>query len=170
MSTKIWALWVGVGDKNSKFFRRFASMRRKVNVIWSIYDERDTLYTSQLEIEHVASCFLKDLFFAKDLEFQAQIYFISKFPMLTQEPENDILSRSVLKEELHNFLLACGREIILGLDGWGVELYINLFELMSLELLAMAEESRVKGHIIRTINATFIALIPKNKLPITFKD
>jgi len=90
--------------------------------------------------------------------------------MLTQGPENDSLSKSVSKEELHNVLLACGNEQILGLDGWGVELYINLFELMSFELLAMTEKSRVKGYITGTINATFITLIPNNNLPITFKD
>lgn len=35
---KSWAIWFGGGDRNTKFFHRFANYRRQVNSIWNIND------------------------------------------------------------------------------------------------------------------------------------
>ena len=111
----------------------------------------------------------KGLFTAKDLLTQAQLDFINHVPLLIQETENDILGRPVTIEEIHNILLACVRDKILGPYPWGMELYIHFFQYMSSDLLAVAKESKVKGYISGSINNTFISLIPRNKSPIYFK-
>lgn len=41
---------------------------------------------------------------------------------------------------------------------------------MGLELVRMVEEAWLKGKILGGVNATFIALIPKNTNPVSFQD
>jgi hypothetical protein len=62
------------------------------------------------------------------------------------------------------------KEKSLGPDGWTVEFYTSFFELVANDLLLAIEESRLKGAVIRSLNSTFIALIPKVNGPATFGD
>jgi hypothetical protein len=48
--------------------------------------------------------------------------------------------------------------------------FIYFFELVSEDLLAMVEESRILGKIVGGLNATFLTLIPKANNPKTFED
>lgn len=57
-----------------------------------------------------------------------------------------------------------------GLDRWTTELFIECFDLMGPDLLAMVEDTRITGRILVALNATFIALIPKTSLQATFED
>lgn len=55
-------------------------------------------------------------------------------------------------------------------DSWTVEFFIHFFDLVGPDSLLMAEESKIRGHILEAINSTFIALIPKKKELESFKD
>jgi hypothetical protein len=57
-----------------------------------------------------------------------------------------------------------------GPNGWTVEFFTHFFDLEGEDLLEMVEESRLKGFIARSLNSTFLALIPKAKKPTTFGD
>ena len=53
-------------------------------------------------------------------------------------------------------------------DGIPVEVYRVLFDVMSMDLLRVIEDSRKNGKIPAIFNSTFIALIPKSDCPSTF--
>jgi len=57
-----------------------------------------------------------------------------------------------------------------GLDGWTVEFFLHFFDLVANDLLEAVEESRLSREVNRTMNSTFIALIPKVNGPATFGD
>jgi len=65
-------------------------------------------------------------------------------------------------------LQSCAKQKSPSPDGWGLELFIHLLEMMILDLLAVAEESLTHGNISGAINATFISLISKNPNLTTF--
>jgi Flp pilus assembly CpaE family ATPase len=45
------AIWLSSGDKNTKFFHKYATMRRSQNTIWDIEDESGILHSSESEIK-----------------------------------------------------------------------------------------------------------------------
>jgi hypothetical protein len=51
-----------------------------------------------------------------------------------------------------------------------VEFYISYFDLVANDLLEAIEEACLKGEVNRSLNSTFIALIPKVNGPATFGD
>jgi hypothetical protein len=82
-----------------------------------------------------------------------------------------------MEEEVVNLENPCSSEEILevlkgfskdkspGPDGWTVEFFLHFYELVGKDLLDVVEETRLRGEVIRSINSTFIALIPKVNNP-----
>jgi len=58
----------------------------------------------------------------------------------------------------------------LGPDEWGIEFYLELFDILSNDLLEFIKESIKGGHIYPTFNSTLITLIPKSNHPLLFSD
>ena len=57
-----------------------------------------------------------------------------------------------------------------GPDGWPVEFFLALFDLLGSEILNVVESSKLEGRVLPSLNSTFIALIPKKEKPLTFVD
>jgi len=81
-----------------------------------------------------------------------------------------MLMEEVRKSELEEVLHSFQKDKSPGPDGWPVEFYLGLLELLGEDLLKVVEESRRAGLIHGPINSMFIALIPKVDKPSTFDD
>ena len=57
-----------------------------------------------------------------------------------------------------------------GMDGWLVELFLEFFDTMGIDILHVVEESRTIGKVYNGLNSTYIALIPKFPKLDTFSD
>jgi len=51
-----------------------------------------------------------------------------------------------------------------------VEFFIHFFELVGDELLDVVEDSRSRGVVTKSLNSTFLVLVPKFNNPTTFGD
>lgn len=78
--------------------------------------------------------------------------------------------REVSLEELEATLKWLKKDKSPGLDGWTVEFYLALFEVLGTDLLRLIEESKRSGRIPGGLKSTFIALIPKADKPSSFDD
>lgn len=133
--------------------------------------EKGVLFSLLNLILNMPLIIISEIFlFKKELSFRYQMKFINHMPLMLHESENDIMGRLVTIEELNSVLHACAKEKSPGPDGWGVELYIHFFDLMSQDVLNAVEEYQIKGCVSGAINANFIALIPKKKCPESFFD
>jgi hypothetical protein len=56
------AIWIKSGDKNTKFFHRFASYRRNKKHIWEIKDEVGLVHTGQEALKDEATFFFNSFF------------------------------------------------------------------------------------------------------------
>lgn len=59
---KIRALWISLGDRNTKFFHSYANQRKVHKAIWEVSDANGVRVTSQSEIEGATSNFFGTLF------------------------------------------------------------------------------------------------------------
>jgi hypothetical protein len=80
------------------------------------------------------------------------------------------LYKPVTLTEIKDILSQFKKERSPGPDGWTSEFFIHYFDLVGVDLLQLVEDSRLKGKISGSLNATFMVLIPKKENPLTFLD
>jgi hypothetical protein len=76
-------------------------------------------------------------------------------------------------DTLHEVLVALksfSKDKIPGLDGWTIEFYLHLFDLVGTKLLELVEDSKIHGKVSGELNSTFLNLIQKLNLLINFGD
>jgi len=62
------------------------------------------------------------------------------------------------------------KDKIPGPDGWTMEFFMHFFDLVASDLLEAVKESHLTGVVNRSLNSTFITLIPKANGHSTFGD
>jgi hypothetical protein len=80
------------------------------------------------------------------------------------------LYKPVVLSEIKQILSTLKKEKSPGPDGWTSEFFLHFFDLVGPDLLSMVEDVRKKGKISRSLNSTFLVLIPKTDLPSSFND
>jgi hypothetical protein len=165
------ATWIKSGDKNTKFFHRFASYRRNKKYLWEITDEDGHLHTDQEVIKSEVVNYFSTFFNEQGSQtYRAQLETIRLYPRIVLEEEVTTLEKVVSLEELSVVLKGFAKDKSLGPDGWTVEFFLFFFDLVGPDLLAMVEDTRCRGEVCRTINSTFLALIPKSNRPLSFSN
>ena len=76
----------------------------------------------------------------------------------------------VSEEELKCVLRSFQKDRSPGPDGWTIEFFLELYDLLGLDLLQVVNDTRITGRISTCFNSTFIALIPKVDNPLSLND
>lgn len=156
------ALWITMGDQNTRFFHKFASMRRRTNSIWDIEDSAGNSVSSQELIEKAVMGHFQKLFSKpRGINLQAQMEVIQCMPRIFTAEDNVVIGRPVTLGEVEGILKKMAKDKSPGPDGWSVEFYLHFFDLLGDEMVCLVEEAHISGRISGGLNATFIALIPK---------
>eukprot|EP01018_Ginkgo_biloba_P022601 Gb_35090 [translate_table: standard] len=78
-----------------------------------------------------------------------------------EKVNNQMLMEEVSKDELQIVLTSFKKDKSLGPDGWTIEFYSGFYDLLEEDLLRVIEEVKNSGKVSRSLNATFLDLIPK---------
>lgn len=107
------AIWLEVGDENSKFFQNYAKGRRNKNTIWEMkkFDWGSEFYFNDLVALGVGH--FKTLFKAPPEATIAEVIQVERVsPIFFEEEDNDILMDSVTKGEVDGVLKSIQKEKI----------------------------------------------------------
>jgi hypothetical protein len=159
-----------LGDKNTKFFHKYASYRRNKKHIWEVKDESDQVFIGQEAIKGEAVRHFSTFFKESQLSIVDQIEAVRLYPILTTYEEVNALEKPVSKVEILEVLKGLTKEKSHGLDGWIVEFFLHFFDLVADDLWEVVEESRISGMVNRSLNSMFIVLIPKVNGPSSFGE
>ena len=86
------------------------------------------------------------------------------------EEENLSPMEEVTEEELKLALQSFQKDKSPGLDGWTIEFFTELYDLLGDEILKVVKLSHLSDSILACFNSTFITLIPKMDNPKTLHD
>lgn len=159
------------GDDNSKFFHAFANGRRTANTIWSLRDGQGEEFhyfdeKARIGVEH-----FQNLFKAPPQATIAKVISIAQlFPRFVEEEDNRMLMEEVTEDELLEVMRSFQKDKSPGADGWTIEFFLGLFDMIGTDLLQVIEDTRITGRIPASFNSTFIALIPKSDNPTSLND
>jgi len=164
-------VWLKCGDKNTKFFHNFSSYRRNTNQIWEICDEQGQLHNGLEAIKFEAVKFFKSFYEKGDQDHIVdQVNTTGLFSPLVCDEEMELLDRPCTKLELWEVLNSFARDKSPGPNGWTAEFFLHFFNLMGDDLLDLVEDSRIRGSVNNSLNATFLVLISKVNNPCFFGD
>jgi len=165
------AIWLSSGDDNTKFFHAYANGRKAANTIWSLTDDEGVTHSN---FEDKARCgvnHFQNLFRAPNQANIAEVIRLAqKFPRFVDEDGNRELMAAISEEELKTVLGSFQKDKSPGPDGWSIEFFLDLFDFLGNDLLAVIEDSRSSGIIPASFNSTFIALIPKSDNALTLNE
>jgi hypothetical protein len=168
---KIHVIWMEKGDENKKFFQAYVKGRKIYNTIWNLKNIQGNEVPTfeglaRMGMMHFSSLFKVDSHFS-----MAEIVcLVGFFPGFVNEYDNRRLMEEVIVDEVKEVLHGFQKDKSPGPNGWTIEFFLGLFDLIGKDILEVIEESRSYGHIYPPLNSTFVALIPKTDIPQSFED
>ena len=106
----------------------------------------------------------------KMTNLESQLKVIRLFPSFISMEDKDSFTRPVSIREVERALKLFKKDKAPGPDGWLVEFFLFFFDILGPLLVNVVESVRTSGRVAPALNSTFLALIPKTDLPVSFAD
>ncbi|RVW86677.1 LINE-1 reverse transcriptase-like [Vitis vinifera] len=150
-------LWLREGDKNTGYFHRMANAHRrrhtmervKIRGVW--LSEESTIRTGIVDAFH--------RLLTEDPEWKADIGGVNLNRISQQEA--DILELPFTEEEVHSALRGMNGDKASGPDGFTGAFWQVCWEFVKEEVMEMFKEFHEHKTFLKSLNATFLVLIPK---------
>jgi len=164
-------LWLQSGDENKTNLQAYAKGRKMEKKNWSLKDSTSREYSSFDELMQLGTCHLKNLFKSDGRVTIDAIVWMTLFsPMFVDKQDNMELIKEVTEEEIKHVLHSFQKDKIHGPDGWSMDFFVGIYDLIRKDILRVVEESHINDFIHSLLNATLISLNPKKDDPQSLED
>ena len=159
-------LWINKGDNNTKFFHKVANSQRRYNHI-SMLEVDGIIYEDDSEMTDQVVQFYKNLY--KDTEEWRPFVEGLEFDQI-EGLERDWLERRFENEEILHVVKELEGDKAPSPDGFSMAFYHHCWGIVERDGLAIFEEFYQHSKFEKSLNATFIALIPKKNGASNIRD
>lgn len=136
--------------------------RKQGNVISSLVSENGETFSSSASISAESSRFFSALLFEDSPPTEVdEALILGSIPNLVTREMNESLLRPIPLFELEAVVFQMKRGKAPGPDGFLAKFFQEFWEVIKLDLLAVVQESLLNKQMLRSMNATFLTLIPK---------
>jgi len=159
-------LWLKDGDRNTKYFQSVANANRRYNCI-------DKLKIAEHVIEDKREIKEEILSYYQHLYTENEPWRPSaRFENLARisEAESTWLEREFEEEEIFSVIKSCAPDKAPGPDGFTMAFFQHAWEIIKYEIIKALRHYHQHCHMVKSVNATFISLIPKKKGAIELRD
>ena len=150
-------LWLREGDRNTGFFHRMTNAHHRNNSMDKIKINGVWLSEEQEVREGVANAYQQMLL--EDSDWKVDIGRLQLDQISCQEAEN--LEIPFSEEEAHSALMDMNGDKSPSLDGFTVAFWKNCWEFVKEEVMEMFKEFHEQSSFLKSLNTTFLVLIPK---------
>ena len=150
-------IWLREGDRNTGYFHRIANANRRNNYLDRIKIDGVSLSEEQEVREGVANAYQQML--SQEAGWQADIGRLCLDQISQQDAKN--LESPFSEEEVHSALMEMNEDKAPGPDGFTVAFWQSCWEFVKEEILAMFKEFHEQNTFLKSLNNTFLVLIPK---------
>jgi exonuclease III len=151
------ATWLREGDKNTKFFHRVANSNRRFNSIDHLM-VNGTVTTDQSEIGEGLVSFYKGLF--SDDEVRRPLLDGLEFSSI-EETDRIILDRQFTEDEVWGVVRNMSGEKAPGPDGFSLVFFQSCWDIIKQDVMSVFHDFHASRDFVKSLNVTFLALIPK---------
>ncbi|KAA3474502.1 reverse transcriptase [Gossypium australe] len=157
------ANWLKIGDRNTAFFHRSASHRRKKNLVKELEDEFGNLKTEAEEISRMATNYFKDIFSSNGVG-DCNSLLESFQPSITEELNRD-LRAEFTADEIISAIKPIAPLKASGIDGFSTIFYQKYWHIVGKKITKFCLETLNGEREMKEVNFTSIVLIPKINSP-----
>ena len=150
-------IWLREGDRNTSFFHRMISAHRRNNSLDRVKINGEWLSEEQKVREGIVNAFQQLLL--EDMGWKEDIGRIQLDQISQQEAEN--LETPFSKTEVHSALMEMNGDKAPGSDGFTMAFWQSCWEFAKKEILEMFREFHEHSSFLKSLNNTFLVLIPK---------
>jgi hypothetical protein len=160
------ALWLREGDNNTRFFHRIANSNRRFNTIGRL-SINGTVTMDQEEIGEGLVNYYSHLF--TDEEGRRPLLDGLAFSSI-DEADRRCLDRPFTEEEVVGVVKDMSGDKSPGPDGFSMAFFQSCWAIVKGDVMAVLHDFHAHGNFEKSLNATFIALIPKKPGALECKD
>ncbi|KAA3460789.1 reverse transcriptase [Gossypium australe] len=146
--------WQQVGDKNTSFFHKYASQRKRINLIKGLQRADGSLATNEREIEEVARRYFSDLFESRGVGDVTRI--LSGIKSCISDSMNQSLIAPYTEDEIVEALKGMGPTKASGFDGFPVIFYQKFWHIVGKDTCDFCMEVLNCGRSLKEINKTVL--------------
>lgn len=152
-----------LGDRNTSFFHKSATLRLSQNHIYFLRDNQGRKIVSPSELKDHAASYFKSIFGSTDMPVsRASVDTLrSSLPFRCSDAEATLLQSPVMEDEIIKTLFAMPKDKCPGPDGYPLEFFKSSWSKVGGEVVEAVKEFFRNGRLLKDLNTTFIALIPK---------
>eukprot|EP00253_Pinus_taeda_P024446 PITA_24446 len=157
-------LWLKEGEQNSKFFHRSTLDYRNTNKILNLKNASgDTLHNHR-EIFSLLTDHFKLITQESPIERTDAINSLTQsIPKVVTKDQNLSLLKEISMEKVEEAVKSMPNDKAPGPDGFTINFFKACWQTIKIEIWEVVEDSRRFGTILKSINSTFLALIPKEE-------
>lgn len=159
--------WLKEGDQNTRFYRNYASGRRRQNQLNKLKDRNGVWQEKGEDIRGIIIDYFEELFQA-----QPAAGGLSRNEILNQvtDEQNATLMLPITYEEVKAAVFSMYPEKSPGYDGLNPGFYQAYWNIVGTDVVKFCEEFFATGDLLAGVNRTLVCLIPKKKQPQQMTD
>ena len=157
------SLWLANGDRNTKYFHSKATQRRRRNHIHGLRDNLDILHDTSEGMASLLINYYSSLFTTSQPEQIDEV--VAQVSSVVTEDMNKALTRVFTASEVEMALKQMAPTKAPSPDGMPPVFYQKYWHVVGSDVTKAVLSCLNSGHILNSINHTFITLIPKTKNP-----
>ncbi|KAL0293794.1 UNVERIFIED_CONTAM: hypothetical protein Scaly_3134800, partial [Sesamum calycinum] len=163
--------WLKGGDQCSRIFFRKVAMRRASKRVFQIINEDGHTLTTQEDVVNEFVSFYQRLLGGDRRREFIDLRYLRPWArhVLTQE-ESQALVQSVTREEIKDAFFDIAEDKAPGPDGYSSGFYKAAWPVIGEEMIKAILEFFTTGRLLKQVNTTILALIPKVRAPSTVSD
>ncbi|XP_026459459.1 uncharacterized protein LOC113360132 [Papaver somniferum] len=150
---------IKMGDQNTSYFHRATKSRARRNKIEFIQNEEGNWITEYQEVKDCFTNHFSQMATAETTSPSSEI--INLIPLAITPEDNTILNRKTEPEEIKAILFSMSNDKAPGPDGFPPNFFKLNWDIIGNDIVSMVQHFFLFGHLLKEMNATFIALIPK---------
>ena len=155
--------WLGLGDKNTKYFHSKVPERKKKNTILGLVDEEGNWRNSKEDIACIAVLYFEKMYTISCPTCEAEV--IATIPTRVTDEINQFLIKDFTKEEVEETLKHMHPTKAPSLDGMSAIFFQKYWNIVGNDVICMILNVLNSNMSMAEINKTNITLIPKIKKP-----
>lgn len=155
-------LWLKEGEQNTKFFHRSAIDYRNANRILELKNHEGDILRNHDDISGLLTNHFSNIAQEPNVNREAAIQEItSAIPRLITDEQNWSLRKRITMEEVEEAVKSMPNDKAPGPDGFTINFYKACWDIVKNDIWEIVEDSRRSKTILKSLNSTFIALVPK---------